>query len=817
MSVDSILNHEVRTGCSDRAVVGGLDRLLDRLCSEGHEEARTIQSSLPEAGYRGMGRSSRRTWIAGVVGAASTPARRAPTATPEKEAPRPRALTAQQARAGSEPSALVVFDPNDPLATPLEQSGVQIGKRHRERLAHLGIDTVGDLLRHYPYRHHDFTRAVPIGNARLGDQQAVTGVVVQSKMIHAGKSRRPATEAEVDDGSGRMKITWFNMPFLVSILKRGVRIACVGKVAMYHGRLSMANPEFIVLDGEDASQRPLLPVYHTTQKLPVASLRGYIEEALGRFDFALDEVIPEDMRARHDLIATRDAVQHMHYPASYASRALARRTTAFSELLAVHLCIVKQKSLREEGLSAVRIDAPDTARSFVDALPFSLTDAQDRALDDVLKDMRGDRPMGRLLQGDVGSGKTVVALAAMLTAIASGRQAVLMAPTEILAEQHFRTISALLANGGQSIPGAALLSYPPHKVEIALVTGSTGSKARRHRLQQIANGQASLIVGTHALIQDDVDYQNLGLVVIDEQHRFGVLQRAALRESGSDDEPSPHLLVMTATPIPRSLALTLYGDLDLSVIDEMPPGRLPVRTAWLPPDRRDEAFQTIRDEVTAGRQAFVICPLVEGSSVVSSRAATEEVERLRNLVFPDLADRIELLHGRMRGRTKNEVMQRFASGEALILVSTAVVEVGVDVPNASVIVIEGAARFGVAQLHQFRGRVGRSDVQSHCFLLDDDPTPDGEDRLSMVERNNDGFALAQADLELRGPGDLFGVEQSGRGALHAASLLDGRLIEAAREEAEELLSIDPNLGLPEHAALRMLANRAASGIVAESH
>ena len=397
----------------------------------------------------------------------------------------------------------------------------------------------------------------------------------------------------------------------------------------------------------------------------------------------------------------------------------------------------------------------------------------------MLVDLALPQPMGRLLQGDVGSGKTVVALAAMLGAVAAGHQAVLMAPTEVLAEQHFRTLCRLLS-GEPEPPLNGLVSLPflPLPLRVVLLTGSTRAKERRDALDAIRHGGAQLVVGTHALIQQSVEFHRLGLAVVDEQHRFGVMQRAALRgergeaangDAGDADEApetdapdaddaapqpperqSPHLFVMTATPIPRSLALTLYGDLDLSVIDELPPGRTPIETRWLAPRERSAAFAQVRAEVEAGRQAFVICPLVEGSDAVVSRAATEEYERLRREQLPDLADRIALLHGRMSGRDKDAVMQRFAAGEVSILVSTAVVEVGIDVPNATVMVIEGADRFGLSQLHQFRGRVGRGEHAAACFLLADDPTPEAEERLSLVARTANGFDLAQADLELRG-------------------------------------------------------------------
>ena len=499
----------------------------------------------------------------------------------------------------------------------------------------------------------------------------------------------------------------------------------------------------------------------------------------------------------------------------------AYRRLAFDELLAIQLSVVRRKRAWQEEGDAPVLDDRAAAESFLAGLPFDLTGAQRRALDSVLDDIARTVPMGRLMEGDVGSGKTVVALAAMLTAVAAGHQAVMMAPTEVLAEQHFRTICTLLS--GEPAPplnGVVSVPYLQLPLRVVLLTGSTRAKERRDALDAIAHGGAQIVVGTHALIEQGVEFQRIGLAVVDEQHRFGVMQRSALRGKGKEGDgegQSPHLLVMTATPIPRSLALTIYGDLELTVIDEMPPGRTPIETHWLPPDRRHEAFAALRAEVEAGRQAFVICPLVEGSESVISRAATEEYERLRTQQFPDLADRIALLHGRMPAREKEKAMARFASGEAAILVSTAVVEVGIDVPNATVMLIEGADRFGLAQLHQFRGRVGRAEHPSLCYLLADDPTPEAEERLSTVERTTDGFVLAQADLELRGPGEIYGTRQSGMPSMRIASLLDAQLIATTRREAETLLDADPELASRDHRELRALAVRVAESVVDEAH
>ena len=582
----------------------------------------------------------------------------------------------------------------------------------------------------------------------------------------------------------------------------------------------------------------MIPVYRLTKGLPQRTLRGMISGLLERFADRIEDPLPAEIRERHELLGLVEATRQVHYPDDQSSLAGARRRLAFDELLAIQIRVAGRKREWQEQGDAARIEQHDTADAFLDSLPYKLTGAQRRVLSELRADLRRTLPMSRLLEGDVGSGKTVVALAAMLSAVASGYQSVLMAPTEVLAEQHYRTLTALLS-GGDGVSGGApggasggasggteqlldgLVTVPGiGQIRIVLLTGSTKAKQRRDAVEAIRHGGAHIIVGTHALIQDEVGYHRLGLAIVDEQHRFGVKQRGALREKGrggGDWSGTPHLLVMTATPIPRSLALTVHGDLDLSVIDEMPPGRIPIETRWLQPAQRAEAFEALRAEVEAGRQAFVICPLVEGSETIVSRAATEEYERLRTEQFPDLADRIALLHGRMSGRDKDAAMRRFAANESSILVSTAVVEVGIDVPNATVMLIEGADRFGLAQLHQFRGRVGRGEHASTCFLLADDPTPEAQQRLGVMERTSDGFELAEADLKLRGPGEIYGTEQSGYGDMRVASLLDGRLIDATRREAERLIAADPELKAVEHQKLRYAVLERTEDVQTEMH
>jgi ATP-dependent DNA helicase RecG len=828
--LQAVLERELEHGCDNTSIEGGIDELI-RTEARGEQPGSPLLrmvANLPATGYRSLIVEERRVWarraVATIVHAraeakAATMAPRPPrgrtTATPRapRAAAGPRAPRAPKAA----PHSLIPPGP-EALEVPLREAGLRLGPTTLDRLERIGVRTIGDALRTYPYRHLDFSHSVPIAQVRIGVQQTVRGTVDRVQETRMGRGgRMRSSEAWLTDELGsRIQLVWFNQPFIARTLQAGTEIAVSGTPSVFRGRPTFHNPEFERMSGDGNGMHTgrMVPMYHLTEGLPQRRLRDTIATLVDRYADRLVDPLPPDVRHRNDLIGIVEAIRQIHYPDNEETLGRARRRLAFEELLAIQIGVVGRKRIWREQGDAPRIDGRETAAAFLATLPYALTRAQQRALDDVLTDIARPVPMARLVEGDVGSGKTVVAVAAMLGAVAGGMQAVMMAPTEVLAEQHFRTICALLAGEPEPpLNGMVFLPFLDRPLRVVLLTGSTRAKERRDALDAIANGGAQIVVGTHALIQETVAFQHLGLAVVDEQHRFGVMQRSALRDKGG----TPHLMVMTATPIPRSLALTVYGDLDLSVIDEMPPGRTPIETQWLPPARRHEAFTHLRHEIDAGRQGFVICPLVEGSDTVASRAATEEVERLRNDEFPDLADRIALLHGRMSSREKDEVMQRFARNQVVILVSTAVVEVGIDVPNATIMVIEGADRFGLAQLHQFRGRVGRGKAPSSCYLLADDPTPDAEERLSLVARTRDGFALAQADLELRGPGDTFGTRQSGLPSLHVASLLDATLIARAGEEAETLLDGDPRLSKPEHAALNRLVARIAEDVVAEIH
>ncbi len=843
-----VLQHELRDGAADTAVSGGLDELLRvqaRDEAPGSALLRMI-AALPPLGYASLSSEDRERWLRRAIAtvrreltleeelrpvaesqAASAAAKSVKASSSKKEASSGTSRTRSTAAAKVAPGAAG-------LDLPIEDARTRLGSANLTRLKKLGIETVRDALEHYPYRHHDFSRTVPISGLRVGVEQTVRGTVDRSREVRMGRGgRMRASEVQITDDLGsRISATWFNQPFIAKNIPAGAELALSGKVTIFRGRPQFQNPEYEVLGRGDAQHTGrMVPVYHLTQGLPQRTLRGVISTLLDTFADRIEDPLPAAIRERHHLLHLADATRQVHYPDSEEQLQQARRRLAFDELLAIQIGVqARRREWREGGDAPVVIDHA-IADGFLDTFEFTLTGAQQRVLHELRSDLARTWPMSRLLEGDVGSGKTVVALGAMLSLVAAGFQAVLMAPTEVLAEQHYRTLCRLLS-GEAEPPLHGLVSIPgmPMPVRIVLLTGSTRAKERREALQAIRFGGAKIIVGTHALIQDQVEYHRLGMAVVDEQHRFGVVQRGALRRKGlesaaarSEGRPiTPHLLVMSATPIPRSLALTAYGDLDLSVIDEMPPGRTPIETRWLTPDRRGEAFEHVRREIAAGRQAFVICPLVEGSETVESRAATEEFERLRTEEFPELADRIVMVHGRMSSKEKDQVMRAFAAGQddpngAAILVSTAVVEVGIDIPNATVMVIEGADRFGLAQLHQFRGRVGRGQHASYCYLLADDPSAEAEERLSVMERTQDGFELAEADLELRGPGDLFGTAQSGLPNLRVASLLDAPLIDAARREAEALLDDDPDLARPEHHALRYAVLKRSAEVSGEVH
>jgi ATP-dependent DNA helicase RecG len=589
-------------------------------------------------------------------------------------------------------------------------------------------------------------------------------------------------------------------------------VALSGKVTAFRGRKQMENPEWEALDGEALHTRRLVPVYPGTEGLPQRLVRHLARDAVDAFADGLEETLPDDVRGRLGVLPLSPAMRQMHFPDSWPQAEKARRRFALEELLYIELGVMRRRQRWRAAGAAPPLALPQSVRDgFVQSLSFGLTPAQRRAIAEVLRDVGDSVPMNRLLEGDVGSGKTVVAAAALLASVVSGYQGAIMAPTEVLAEQHYRTFCTLLSAGGEGLwRGVISPGYLSRPLRVTLLRGSLRLSEKAAAQGSIARGETDIAIGTQALIQEDVWFQRLGLAVVDEQHRFGVEQRAALRHKGA----SPHVLVMTATPIPRTLALTVYGDLDVTVLDEMPPGRPPVKTYRLRPDQRQQAYDFLRKQVGGGRQAYIICPLVEESEAVVARAAVQEYERLSAQVFSDL--RLGLLHGRMTPGEKDAVMRAFRDGGLDVLVSTAVVEVGIDVPNATVMLVEGADRFGLAQLHQFRGRVRRSSEQAYCLLLSENPSEEAQERLRIMETTDDGFKLAEEDLRLRGPGEYFGTRQSGLPDLKVARLTDVALIEQARAEAARVLEGDPDLKRPEHRALAVRVRELWGRIAAEA-
>jgi len=657
-----------------------------------------------------------------------------------------------------------------------------IGTKQADRLARLGVQTIGDLLYLFPRRYDDYSRMKPINRLEYGEEVTIIGTIWETH-VRQTRDRMPIISSIISDGSGTIQATWFNQPYLAEQLRAGRQIVISGRVDEYLGRLVFQSPEWEPLEAEQLHTARIVPVYPLVQGLNAHWLRRMMKRTVDYWARRVPDPLPPELRARLNLMDLGTALAHMHFPDNWEQLESARRRLAFDELFLLQLGLQRQsREWRSQPGLPLRV-SDEWMERLMASLPFTLTSAQMRAVHDIRTDLQSERPMNRLLQGDVGSGKTAVAAIACAIAIANGVQAALMAPTEILAEQHCRTVAHLL------------------QTEVALLTGSTPEPRRSQILQGLAEGTISFVVGTHALIQPGVTFARLGLAVIDEQHRFGVAQRAALRQKGYN----PHVLVMTATPIPRTLALTMYGDLDLSVIDQMPPGRPEIKTKVIYPQERQRAYNFVRRQVEQGRQAFIICPLVEDSEKVEAVAAVQEYERLQKEVFPTL--RLGLLHGRMKSVEKDEVMSAFHRGELDILVSTPVVEVGIDVPNATVMLIEGANRFGLAQLHQFRGRVGRGEHPSYCLLVADTPARDGDERLQAVESTQDGFILAEKDLQWRGPGEFLGTRQSGLPEMRLARLSDLSLIELARREAQALLQADPELERPEHA---LLAQRVAA-------
>lgn len=724
----------------------------------------------------------------------AAPAPKRPTPPPVQPVPRPAPRPATTA--ASLGPAYANVRPTPVGSASLNASLIRldgIGEASMKRLAKINIRTVGDLLELLPRRYDDYRTLKQIYQLRDGETVTILANLWDLKTKRLPGRGATLVSGILGDSTATLEATWFS-PYVAKQLHTGQAYVFSGKVQSYRGRLQMNNPEFEEPDTELLHTGRLVPVYPLTQGISARAMRNLQKRVVDEWGKRVHDYLPESVRQRVGLLTLSEALDQVHFPDDTDRLKAARRRLAFNELFMIQIGVLRQRA-EYRALPAQRFSLDAAAQAaFAQALPFQFTGAQTRATTDILQDMAGDRPMSRLVQGDVGSGKTAVAANAMWAVANDGAQSALMAPTEILAEQHFRGLSRLFA--GLEVQG--------RPVRVGLLTGNVKGQERAAMLSGLAAGDVDIVVGTHALIQDNVVFQNLGLAIIDEQHRFGVRQRALLHEQATTEtsqpaKPAPHLLVMTATPIPRTLSLTIFGDLDASVIDEMPPGRQPIKTRWMLPGERERAYSFIRRQVEAGRQAFIIYPLVEESESLNAKAAVPEFEQLAREVFPQF--KLGLLHGRMKSADKDAVMQAMQRGEIDILVATSVIEVGIDIPNATVILIEGAERFGLAQLHQFRGRVGRGQHASYCILISEANTPHAAERLHALEQSQDGFALAEKDLELRGPGDFFSTRQSGLPNLKVAQLSDLHTLEQARTEAGRLLAEDPDLTRPEHLAL----------------
>jgi ATP-dependent DNA helicase RecG len=662
-----------------------------------------------------------------------------------------------------------------------------VGPRIEASLGDLGIASLADMISHYPSRHEDLSNVKRISELRVGERATIFGTVVSTRPVGKPiRGRAPGFSVQLYDGTGYIPVTVWGRSWLLNQLLPEVRVVASGEVQSRYGIQIVAKSIEVVHDpGADEGPHAgrFVPVYPVNKGIQTRRMRTLIHRALDAAGHILDP-LPADVLVRHSLPNLHDAIHEVHFPTERTRLKAAMRRLIFHELFLIQVGLAARKARMERTEVGGRHRGDGSLLNpFLESLSFGLTGAQERVIEEVLADMRLEKPMRRLLQGDVGSGKTVVAIAALLTAVEAGGQGAIMAPTEVLAWQHHLSISTALAD----LP-----------VNVVLLTGSQGLAQRRKALEQIAAGEANVVVGTHALIQKGVDFDDLSLVVVDEQHRFGVGQRTVFREKGT----TPDTLVMTATPIPRTLSLTLYGDLEVSLIDELPPGREPVETSVVDPAERLGAYEEVRREIEEGRQAYVICPLVEESEALEDvRAAEELYEELANDIFPERV--VGLLHGRMKAQDKREVMALFRAGEIEVLVATVVVEVGVDVPNASAIVIEGAERFGLSQLHQLRGRVCRGLHPPKCFLVGAPKSEDSDRRLRALETYQDGFKLSEVDLAIRGEGTLFGSRQSGMPDLKVAKLLrDVEVLVEARREAFALVAHDPTLKRHDHRPLR---------------
>jgi len=798
--LQKFLDLEIKRGYDNKAVVGGLDKILPLWKKEAKSLSidpsfiDLVEAKLKE--YRNLDEIERADLISELSHLIDEQIHLGPDSPDEsldlhtddlnKKGSSSENATQQRSTSYEAPSPYKSTDTS--LDAPLTViSG--IGKSTASKLNHLGLETLNDMLYHFPRRYDDYSQLKPINRVSFGEELTVIGTLKSIASRQTRNKRMTITEAVLSDGTGYLRLIWFNQPYIEKVLTAGMQIVVSGKIDLYLGRMVINNPEWERLDKQQLHTNRIVPVYPLTSKLTQRWMRNIMHKTVTLWAPRVQEFLPKTIRDEAALIDLPTAINQIHFPDSTETLRTANYRLSFDEIFLMQLGVLQQK--REwQSTAAQPFSVIDSwIDEQVNKLPFELTAAQNRVLQEIRSDLTSGYPMNRLIQGDVGSGKTILAALAVGIVSVTGSQSAFMAPTSILAEQHYNNLKRLLC--GLSSQAEVLFS----RDEIQLLVGSTPESEKNDILNGLSDGRVKVVIGTHALIEEPVQFDNLQLAIVDEQHRFGVKQRAVLRSKGTN----PHLLVMTATPIPRSLALTVYGDLDLSVLDEMPPGRKPVETRVLHPIERERAYLLIDSQLQAGHQAFIVYPLIEEGENEETRAAVQEYDRLQQEVFP--AYRVGLLHGRLSSEEKESVMNAFRNAEFDILVTTSVVEVGVDIPNASVMLVEGANRFGLAQLHQFRGRVGRDSSQAFCLLIPETEDSMENERLSAMAQTNDGFVLAERDLEQRGPGEFLGTRQSGYTRLKLASIMDVRLIEKARKYAGTLFDEDPDLSQPEHLPL----------------
>ncbi len=793
---------EEERGYDNKAIMGGIDRILENWEAEALAEnisdeiIQMINQRLRD--YHHLSETSRAETLDGIWNRLQKEIPNLPNLDKKRKipviknvpAPHPRETSA----AGESPvkenervSAPEVVKEEKPSAVEVKREALSslnapltvihgIGPKNAQTMKRLHLYDLEDMLYHFPRRYIDYTQLKSIKRLAFGDVVTIIGTIVNISSRKTKDGKTNVTEAILNDGTASIRITWFNK-WDANKLHTDQQISISGKVDQYLGRLVMNNPDWEPVDQQQLHTNRIVPVYPLTQNVSQNWLRKMINQVVSYWAPKIQDFLPAEVIKSADLVDLGAALAQIHYPDSWESLKAAQHRLAFDEIFLLQLGVLRQKRMWQNRTAIPFTSSDEDLASFSARLPYELTNAQNKAIQDIRADLSSGFPMNRLLQGDVGSGKTIVAAFAVDTVIRQSAQAAIMAPTSILADQHYKNLKNILAL---------------EENEIRLLVGSTSETEKEEIKSGLFQGSIKLVIGTHALIESPIEFKNLQLAVIDEQHRFGVEQRALLRSKGNN----PHILVMTATPIPRTLAFTIYGDLDLTVIDEMPPGRQEVSTYVLSPSERERAYRLIGSQADQGCQSFIIYPLVEESENSDSKSAVEEFSRLKETVFPHY--QVGLLHGRMRPDEKDEVMQQFRSGQFSILVSTSVIEVGVDIPNATVMLVEGADRFGLAQLHQFRGRVGRGNDKAYCLLIPNKVDAVENERLQVMAQTNDGFVLAEKDLEQRGPGEFLGARQSGYADFRLANLTDIQLIEKARRNAQTLIADDPELQNPEH-------------------